>query len=54
MLTCTNRDLPSQLRYGDPQGDLRTDELSGVAPIRMLRKPSPSYRFGSAAARTGA
>jgi type VI secretion system protein ImpG len=48
MLTCTNRDLPSQLRYGDPQGDLRTDELSGVAPIRMLRKPSPSYRFGSA------
>jgi type VI secretion system protein ImpG len=48
MLTCTNRDLPSQLRYGDPQGDLRTDELSGVAPIRMLRKPSPTYRFGSA------
>jgi type VI secretion system protein ImpG len=48
MLTCTNRDLPAQLRYGDPQGDLRTDELSGVAPIRMLRKPSPSYRFGSA------
>lgn len=47
MLTCTNRDLPAQLRYGDPQGDLRTDELSGVAPIRMLRKPSPSYRFGS-------
>ncbi|MFC5547521.1 type VI secretion system baseplate subunit TssF [Massilia aerilata] len=47
-LTCTNRDLPAQLRYGDPQGDLRTDELSGVAPIRMLRKPSASYRFGSA------
>jgi type VI secretion system protein ImpG len=48
MLTCTNRDLPARLRYGDPQGDLRTDELSSVAPIRMLRKPSPSYRFGSA------
>jgi type VI secretion system protein ImpG len=48
MLTCTNRDLPSQLPYGDPQGDLRTDELSAVAPIRMLRKPSPSYRFGTA------
>lgn len=47
-LTCTNRDLPSQLRYGDPQGDLRTDELSAVAPIRMLRKPSPSYRYGTA------
>jgi type VI secretion system protein ImpG len=48
MLTCTNRDLPAQLPYGDPQGDLRTDELSGVAPIRMLRKPSPSYRFDTA------
>jgi type VI secretion system protein ImpG len=48
MLTCTNRDLPAQLPYGDPQGDLRTDELAGVAPIRMLRKPSPSWRFGTA------
>jgi type VI secretion system protein ImpG len=48
MLTCTNRDLPAQLHYGDPHGDLRADELSSVAPIRMLRKPSPSYRFGSA------
>jgi type VI secretion system protein ImpG len=47
MLTCTNRDLPTQLRYGDPRGDLRTDELSGVAPIRMLRKPSPSWRFAT-------
>jgi len=47
-LTCTNRDLPAQLRYGDPQGDLRTDELAGVAPIRMLRKPSPTWRFPSA------
>jgi type VI secretion system protein ImpG len=47
-LTCTNRDLPSQLGYGDPQGDLRSDELPAVAPIRMLRKPSPTYRFGSA------
>jgi type VI secretion system protein ImpG len=47
-LTCTNRDLPAQLRYGDSRGDLRSDELAGVAPIRMLRKPSPTYRFGSA------
>lgn len=47
-LTCTNRDLPAQLRYGDPQGDLRTDELPVAAPIRMLRKPSPTYRFPSA------
>jgi type VI secretion system protein ImpG len=48
LLTCTNRDLPAQLGYGDPQGDLRTDELPAAAPIRMLRKPSPTYRFGTA------
>jgi type VI secretion system protein ImpG len=48
MLTCTNRDLPAELRYGDPQGDLRTDEVPGVAPIRMLRKPSPTWRFATA------
>jgi len=44
-LTCTNRDVPSRLPYGQPQGDLRSDELSGLAPIRMLRKPSPGWRF---------
>jgi len=47
-LTCSNRDQPAQLRYGHPQGDLRSEELSGMAPIRMLRKPSPSWRFDSA------
>jgi len=47
-LTCSNRDAPSRLRYGSPQGDLRTDELSGVNPIRLLRKPSPTWRFDSA------
>jgi len=47
-LTCSNRDAPARLRYGNPQGDLRTDELSGIAPIRLLRKPSPTWRFDSA------
>jgi type VI secretion system protein ImpG len=47
-LTCSNRDLPVLLRYGSPQGDLRADELAGVAPIRMLRKPTPTRRFDSA------
>jgi type VI secretion system protein ImpG len=47
-LTCSNRDLPVQLRYGHPQGDLRTDALSGLAPVRLLRKPTPSWRFDSA------
>jgi len=47
-LTCSNRDQPARLRYGSPQGDLRTDELSGMAPIRLLRKPTPTWRFDSA------
>jgi type VI secretion system protein ImpG len=47
-LTCSNRDAPSRLRYGSQQGDLRTDELSGVNPIRLLRKPTPTWRFDSA------
>jgi type VI secretion system protein ImpG len=46
-LTCSNRDLPTRLRWGQLEGDLRADELSGVAPIRMLRKPSRSFRFDS-------
>jgi type VI secretion system protein ImpG len=44
-LTCSNRDVPSRLPYGQPQGDLRSDELSALAPIRMLRKPTTSRRF---------
>ena len=47
-LTCSNRDAPARLRYGSPQGDLRTDELSGGHPIRLLRKPTPTWRFDSA------
>lgn len=47
-LTCSNRDLPSRLPYGRPEGDLRSDELAALAPIRMLRKPSPGWRFSDA------
>jgi type VI secretion system protein ImpG len=47
-LTCSNRDLPAGLPWGQPQGDLRADELSGVAPVRMLRKPSHAVRFDHA------
>lgn len=47
-LTCSNRDAPMQLRYGRPEGDLRTDDVAGLAPVRMLRKPTPSRRFDSA------
>ena len=47
-LTCSNRDLPARLPYGQPQGDLRSDAVPGLAPIRMLRKPSPGWRFTGA------
>jgi type VI secretion system protein ImpG len=45
-LTCSNRDLPSRLPYGRPEGDLRSDELAALAPVSMLRKPTPGWRFG--------
>jgi type VI secretion system protein ImpG len=50
-LTCTNRDLPSHLRYGNPEGDVHSDAVPSSSPIRLLRKPSPTYRFD---ARNGA
>ncbi|WP_295990331.1 type VI secretion system baseplate subunit TssF [Rugamonas sp.] len=46
-LLCSNRDLPTALSYGQPEGDLTMDGLSHHAPVRLLRKPSPPYRFAS-------
>lgn len=46
-LTCTNRDLPAQLRVGNPEGDLIAETGASNAPWRLLRKPTPSYRFDS-------
>ncbi|MBZ2210095.1 type VI secretion system baseplate subunit TssF [Massilia soli] len=46
-LSCTNRDLPSQLRYGHVSGDLTCDAVATTMPIRLLRKPSSPYRFAS-------
>lgn len=43
-LTCSNRDLPLSLKFGQPQGDLKPH---GGAALRMLRRPSPSRRFAS-------
>ncbi|MEI6415305.1 MAG: type VI secretion system baseplate subunit TssF, partial [Pseudomonadota bacterium] len=45
--TCTNRDLPALLPFGNPQGDF---DLPGgasgvVARIRALRKPTPTVRL---------
>jgi type VI secretion system protein ImpG len=44
-LTCTNRDLPSQLAYGQRGGDLFLEGGSSVKAISFLRKPTSSYRF---------
>lgn len=44
-LVCTNRDLPSQLPFGLADGDLFMEGGSIAKTIRMLRKPTPSYRF---------
>jgi type VI secretion system protein ImpG len=43
-VTCTNRDLPGLLPFGDPDGDF---DLEGAAPIRRvvcLTKPSKTLR----------
>jgi type VI secretion system protein ImpG len=44
-LTCTNRDLPSLLAYGQRGGDLFLEGGSSVKSIAFLRKPTNSYRF---------
>lgn len=44
-LSCTNRDLPAQLQFGRPGGDLRSDAVPTTTIIRLLSKPTPPYRF---------
>jgi type VI secretion system protein ImpG len=44
-LTCTNRDLPALLTYGQRGGDLFLEGGSSVRAISFLRKPTASQRF---------
>lgn len=44
-ITCTNRDLPEQLAYGVPGGDLTMEGGSVARSIALLRKPTPTRRF---------
>ena len=46
-LLCSNRDLPTQLHYGLPGGDLLAEEVPDGIPVRFLRKPSGSMRFAT-------
>jgi type VI secretion system protein ImpG len=44
-LTGTNRDYPSQLLYNQPEGDMLLAGSNDMSAIRLLRKPTPTWRF---------
>jgi type VI secretion system protein ImpG len=41
---CTNRDLPSRLPFGDPQGDFHLEDRPGISKVTCLRNPTPPLR----------
>ncbi len=47
-ITCTNRNLASQLPYGQQGGDLFQEQSGAFRQIELLRKPTASYRFDHA------
>ncbi|MCK5243634.1 MAG: type VI secretion system baseplate subunit TssF [Desulfobacterales bacterium] len=42
--TCTNRDLPARLPFGDPAGDFDMETAAPVVRINSLIKPTPTRR----------
>lgn len=42
-LTCTNRDLPGSLDYGD--ATIKLNKATEGLSLRFLRRPTPQYRF---------
>ena len=42
--TCTNRDLPARLPFGDPNGDFTMEKAAPVERINCLIKPTPVRR----------
>lgn len=42
--TCTNRDLPGRMRFGDLSGDFETEIAAPVSTIRCLVKPTRTRR----------
>lgn len=46
-LTCTNRDLPSLLKLGAPEGDLAVTGTASHQAIRCIRRPTRSLRFAN-------
>jgi type VI secretion system protein ImpG len=43
-VTCTNRDLPSRLPFGNPAGDFNMEMAAPIARINTLIKPAPTRR----------
>jgi type VI secretion system protein ImpG len=48
--TCTNRDLPSRLPFGDPNGDFNLESAAPISKVICMLKPTPTRRpfLGSA------
>ena len=44
-VTATNRDLPTLLPFGTPGGDLFLEGGGLAREVRLLRKPTPTWRF---------
>jgi type VI secretion system protein ImpG len=42
--TCTNRDLPARLPFGNEDGDFELEGASSIKSIVALRKPTPTIR----------
>jgi type VI secretion system protein ImpG len=42
--TCTNRDLPARLPFGNPEGDFQLEGAGLFSSIRCLKKPTPTLR----------
>ncbi|MBR8306237.1 type VI secretion system baseplate subunit TssF [Burkholderia cenocepacia] len=42
-LTCTNRDWPSRMRIGSPNGDLKNENDQVPCRITLLKQPTPTY-----------
>jgi len=43
-VTCTNRDLPARLPFGDSSGDFEMETAAPVARIQCVLKPTPARR----------
>jgi type VI secretion system protein ImpG len=42
--TCTNRDLPGRLPFGDRDGDFEVESVAPLSRVRSLKKPTPTLR----------